>query len=355
MSFGTYPMVGLKQARAKRDEARVQLAAGVDPSKARKAAKAAKGGDGTLEAVAREWFEQRSPTWAPSHSVRVLRLLERDVFPWIGTRRVGDITALDILPVLRRIEDRGAGETAHRAVQNLSSVFRFAVATQRADRDVTADLRGALAPVSGEHFAAITEPQAIGALLRALWGYQGTFIVQCALRLGAYTFVRPGELRKAEWSEIDLDAAEWRIPAEKMKMKKVGHIVPLAQQALDILRELHPLTGTGRFLFPSARGISRPMSDNAVLSAMRSLRIAKDVMCGHGWRAAARTLLDEVLHFPGEVIERQLAHRTPGPLGSAYDRAKHLPERRRMMQAWADYLDGLKAGAEVIPLYGKLA
>jgi integrase len=339
----------LKEARRRRDEARVQLAQGIDPGAARKAQKAAQGGEGTLEAVAREWFAQRSPTWAPSHAVRVIRLLERDVFPWIGARLIAEIAPPDILPLLRRIEVRGAGETAHRAAQNLSAVLRFAVATQRVDRDVTADLRGALAPVKGKHFAAITEPQAIGALLRALWGYQGTFIVQCALRLGPYLFVRPGELRHAEWSEFDLGRAEWQIPAEKMKMRD-PHIVPLSRQAVECLRELHPLTGSGRYVFPSARSASRCMSDNAVLAAMRSLGIPKNAMVGRGWRATARTLLHEVLHFSGEVIERQLAHRTPGPLGAAYDRAKHLPERRRMMAEWADYLDGLKAGAEVIPL-----
>ena len=349
LSLGVYPQVSLKEARRRRDEARAQLAQGIDPGAARKAQKAAQGGEGTLEAVAREWFAQRSPTWAPSHAVRIIRLLERDVFPWIGGRPIAEIAPPDILPLLRRIEARGAGETAHRAVQNLSAVFRFAVATGRADRDVTADLRGALAPVKGKHFAAQTEPQAIGALLRALWGYEGTFIVRCALRLGAYLFVRPGELRKAEWSEIDLDAAEWRIPAGKMKMRD-PHIVPLSQQAVDILRELHPLTGAGRYVFSSARSVSRPMSDNAVLAAMRSLGIAKTEMVGHGWRAAARTLLHEVLHYPGEVIERQLAHRTPGPLGAAYDRAKHLSERRRMMQAWSDYLGALKNGAEVVLL-----
>jgi integrase len=349
LSLGVYPQVALKQARKRRDEARVQLAQGIDPGAARKAQKAAQGGEGTLEAVAREWFAQRSPTWAPSHAVRIMRRLERDVFPWLGGRRLAEIAPPDILPLLRRIEARGAGETAHRAVQSLSAVFRFAVATGRADRDVTADLRGALAPVKGSHFAAITEPKAIGALLRALWGYRGTFVVSSAMRLGPYLFVRPGELRKAEWSEIDLDAAEWRIPGERMKMK-APHIVPLSVQAVECLRELHPLTGSGRYVFPSARSASRCMSDNAVLAAMRSLGIPKDEMVGHGWRAAARTLLHEVLHYPGEVIERQLAHRTPGPLGAAYDRAKHLSERRKMMGAWANYLDSLKNGAEVVPL-----
>lgn len=350
LSLGVYPMVSLKGARRRRDEARVQLAQGIDPGAVRKAQKAARGGEGTLEAVAREWFAKHSPTWAPSHAVRVIRLLERDVFPWLGGRPIAEIATSDILPVLRRIEERGAGETAHRAVQNLSAVFRFAVATGRADRDVTADLRGALAPVKGSHFAAQTEPQAIGALLRALWGYQGTFIVQCALRLGPYLFVRPGELRKAEWSEIDLEAAEWRIPGERMKMK-APHIVPLSVQAVECLRELRLLTGEGKFVFPSARSADRPMSDNAVLAAMRSLGIPKDEMVGHGWRAAARTLLHEVLHYNGEVVERQLAHRTPGPLGATYDRAKHLSERRRMMAEWASYLDGLRNGAEVIPLH----
>ncbi|MGH8590633.1 MAG: tyrosine-type recombinase/integrase, partial [Gammaproteobacteria bacterium] len=238
------------------------------------------------------------------------------------------------------IEARGAIDTAHRVLQNCGQVFRFAVATGRAVRDPAADLRGALATVRGSHFASITEPKDIGALLRAIDGYQGTFPVRCALRLAPLTFVRPGELRAAEWPEFDLDAAEWRIPAERMKMRAI-HIVPLSAQALAVLRELHPLTGTGHYVFPSVRTHDRPMSENTVNAALRRLGYAKDEMTGHGFRSMASTLLNEQ-GWHRDAIERQLAHGERDAVRAAYNYAEHLPERRRMMQAWADYLDGLK-------------
>ena len=352
LSLGVYPEVGLKQARAKRDEDRKRLAAGIDPSMARKAEKAARGGEDSLEAVAREWHAKYAPLWVPSHAEKIIRRLERDVFPWLGARPVGAVTAPELLTALRRIESRGALELAHRAHQNLGRVFHYAIATGRAERNPAADIRGALPPGKGKHHAAITEPKAIGGLLRAIDGYQGSCITQCALRLAPLTFVRPGELRKAEWSEIDLEAAEWRIPAERMKMRAI-HIVPLSDQALASLRELHPLTGSGHYVFPGLRTPSRPMSENTVNAALRRLGYAKDEMTGHGFRSMASTLLNEQ-GWHRDAIERQLAHGERDAVRAAYNYAEHLPERRRMMQAWADYLAGLKTGAEVVPLHSRM-
>jgi len=349
LSLGVYPDVTLRQARDRRDEARKLLADGIDPSQHRKATKAAREdrAANSFEVVAREWYEKQSSGWADHHGERILRRLERDVFPWVGGRPVAEITAPELLAVLRRIESRGAIETAHRAKGNCGQVFRYAIATGRAERDPSRDLSGALAPPQSEHFAAITDPKRVPDLLRALDGYQGTLTVMCALRLAPLVFVRPGELRKAAWADIDLEAAQWRY-----RVTKTGtdHIVPLASQAVAILRELQALTGSGQYVFPGARSAQRPMSDNALLAAMRRTGIGKDEMSGHGFRAMARTILDEVLHFPPHLIEHQLAHAVRDPNGRAYNRTAHLPERHAMMQAWADYLDKLKAGAEVIPL-----
>ena len=349
LSLGVYPDVGLKDARQRRDDARKLLADSIDPGENRKAVKAAKAerGANSFEVVAREWYAKYSPNWAEHHGNRIIRRFERDIFPWIGRRPIADVTAPDLLSALRRIENRGALETAHRALGNCGQVFRYAVATGRAIRDPSGDLRGALSPVKGEHFAAVTEPKQVAGLLRTLDSYQGTLTVACALKLAPLVFVRPGELRKAEWSDIDFDAAEWRYTVTKTKTE---HIVPLATQAVVILRELHALTGTGRYVFPGARTNGRPMSDNAILAAMRRLSIGKDEMSGHGFRAMARTILDEVLGVRPDLIEHQLAHAVKDPNGRAYNRTAHLPERREMMQLWADYLDKLKAGAEVIPL-----
>jgi integrase len=345
ISLGTYPETTLKAARERRDEARVMLAQGINPSAKRQATKAAPAE--SFEAIAREWFAKFSPGWAKGHSEKIIRRLERDVFPWIGARPLRDIAAPELLSVLRRIEERGVLDTAHRAHQNCGQVFRYAVATGRAERDLSADLRGALPPVRKGHFAAIVEPAEVGALLRAISGYRGSVVTLCALRLAPLVFVRPGELRQAEWAEFDLDRAEWRIPAERMKARE-EHIVPLARQAVAVLRELHPLTGLGRFVFPSARTDTRPMSNNAVLSALRRMGYGSDEMTGHGFRAMARTVLDEVLGFRVDIIEHQLAHSVKDPLGRAYNRTKHLDERRRMMQAWADYLEALEAGAKIL-------
>jgi len=354
LSLGVYPDVGLKAARDRRDDARKLVADGIDPGENRKAVKAAKAGEvaNSFEVVAREWFEKHKQTWAENHSEKIIQRFERDVFPWIGTRPVADITAPELLAVIRRIEGRGVLETAHRALSNCGQVFRYAVATGRAMSDPCRDLRGALTPVKGGHFAALTEPAKVGELLRTLDGYKGSFIVACALRLMPLVFVRPGELRKARWADIDLDAAEWRYTVTKTNTQ---HIVPLSSQAVAILRELHPLTGSGTFVFPSARSSKRPMSDNAILAAMRRMGITKDEMSGHGFRATARTILDEVLEVRPDLIEHQLAHAVKDPNGRAYNRTAHLPARREMMQQWADYLDKLKAGAEVIPLHGSAA
>jgi integrase len=354
LSLGVYPDVSLKDARERRDEARKLLALGTDPSDNRKAAKLVRAdrAANSFEVLTREWFDKYSTNWAKTHSDRIIARFERDVFPWIGGRPIAEITAPELLATVRRIEARGALETAHRALSTCGQVFRYAVATGRAERDPTGDLRGALPPFKGNHFAAITDPKRVGQLLREIEGYQGTYAVNCALRLAPLVFVRPGELRFAQWADIDLDAAEWRYTATKTD---TPHIVPLATQAVAILRELHAVTGQGQYLFPSARSPRRAMSDNAILAALRRMGIAKDEMSGHGFRAMARTILDEVLGVRPDLIEHQLAHAVRDPNGRAYNRTAHLPERKKMMQQWADYLDKLKAGADVISLRGEAA
>lgn len=294
--------------------------------------------------VAREWHAKHLPSWANKHAETIIRRLELNVFPWLGGKPIADITAPQLLQVIRRIEERGALETAHRVLGCCGQVLRYAIATGRAERDPSGDLPGALPPTKSQHFAAVTEPDQIAAVLGAIDGYEGTLPVRCALRLAPLVFVRPGELRKAEWTDIDLDAAKWRYTVTKTS---TPHIVPLSRQAVTILRELEPLTGSGRYVFPSARGKSRPMSDNAVLAAMRRMGISKDEMSGHGFRAMARTILDEVLGFRPDYIEHQLAHAVRDPNGRAYNRTAHLLERRQMMQTWADYLDKLKASVKV--------
>lgn len=355
LSLGTYPEVSLAMARERRDEARRQVADGIDPSQARKALKTTQVQvENTFEVVAREWHSKFTPSWTPGHAATILKRLESNVFKWIGTRPILEVKAPELLMVLRRVESRGALETAHRIRAICSQVFRYAVATGRAERDPAADLRGALPPVKPNHHAALTDPDKVGGLLRAIDGYQGSCVTKCALRLAPLLFVRPGELRQMEWVEIDLEAAEWNIPAEKMKTRQ-PHLVPLARQAVEILHEIHPLTGAGRYVFPSARTPHRPMSNNAVLAALRRMGFAKEEITGHGFRVMARTILDEVLQVRPDFIEHQLAHAVRDPNGRAYNRTAHLPERRKMMQTWADYLDGLKAGAKVIPLQNRRA
>ncbi len=350
LALGVYPDVTLKEARGKRDEARKLITNGVDPSQHRKVKKVMRTEQAanSFEAVAREWFMNNKHIWTAGHAKTIIRRLELNIFPWLGTQPVISITAPELLSALRRIESRGALEKAHRVKQICGQVFRYAIATGRAERDPSADLKGALSPVKHGRMATITEPKKIGELLRAIDGYEGTMIAKCALRLAPLVFVRPGELRHVEWSEIDLDKAEWRIPAEKMKMK-ISHIVPLSTQAVEVLSEVKPLTGQGKYVFPSIRTNSRPMSDNTVLAALRRMGYTTEEMSGHGFRAMASTVLHEQ-GWPSDIIERQLAHAERNSIKAAYNHAQHIPERRKMMQAWADYLDGLKAGATVIPL-----
>ncbi|HTP65790.1 MAG TPA: integrase arm-type DNA-binding domain-containing protein [Geobacteraceae bacterium] len=350
ISFGTYPETSLAEAREKREAARKQLANGMDPGEVKKAQKAAKveNAANTFEAITREWHERFKKQWSEKHAEQILRRIENDVFPAIGNRPIGEIKAPEMLAVLRKIEARTL-ETAHRLKIACSQVFRYAVATGRADRDPVADLRGALPPVKNKHFAAPTDPKAVAPVLRAIDAFEGSIVVKCALQYAALTFVRPGELRHAEWGEIDLEAEQWNIPGEKMKMKE-PHIVPLSRQAVKILRELHLLTGQGKYVFPCHRSPLRCMSENAVNAGLRRMGFEKSEITGHGFRAMARTILDEVLQFRPDIIEHQLAHAVRDPLGRAYNRTSHLAERKIMMQTWADYLDGLKAGAKVLPL-----
>jgi integrase len=348
LSLGVYPHVSLQQARSQRDEAKKAVANGVDPSAKRQAEKSATAN--TFEAVTREWLTLQEGKLAPTTYAKAVWTLETLVFPYIGSRPVAKLGATDVLKVLKRIEGRGIHETAHRTRQRCSQVFRYAVQTERAERDVTADLRGALAPVVSEHHAAITEPARVGELLRAIDGYSGHVVTAYALKLAPLLFVRPGEFRHAEWTEFDLDGHEphWRIPADKMKMGE-QHVVPLSKQALAILRALHLLTGRGQYVFPSLRGGSRPMSENTINAALRRLGYTNDEMTGHGFRSLASTNLNEQGYHP-DLIELQLAHAERNKVRAAYNKAQRLPERRRMMQSWADYLDGLRASGNVVPL-----
>lgn len=352
ISFGAYPDVPLVRAREKRDEARRLLADGIDPSSHRKEHKAMRHEmvTNTFEAIAREWYSKQLPEWAPAQAVKVKGIMEKNVYPWLGNRPISEIKAPEILAILNRMESRGVIDTAKRALQCTGQVFRYAIATGRAERDITPSLRGSLTKSKTRHFSAITDPVKVAGLMRSIDGYSGTLSIKCALKLGALSFVRPGELRKAEWSEIDLDRAEWNIPAERMKMGD-AHLVPLSRQAEEVLRELHPLTGRGRFVFPGERSHDRPMSENSVNAALRYMGYPKDEMTGHGFRAMARTILDEVLGVRPDFIEHQLAHSVKDPNGRAYNRTAFLEERRKMMQLWADYLDKLKVVENANQLY----
>lgn len=351
ISLGVYPDVGLKEARERRDEARKLLANDIDPGENRKAQKAATvlRAANSFEVICREWLEKWRTTVEPAQHKKALARLKKDVFPWLGGRPIAEIAAPEVLTVLRRIDDRGARYTAHKVKSEISQAFRYAIATGRAERDPCPDLKGAIPPARGENFAAITSPKEAAELLRAIDGFRGTFVVKSALLLAPLLFVRPGELRKAEWTGFDLEKGEWRYLVTKTKTE---HLVPLATQAVAILKELYALTGNGRYVFPG-RDPQKPMSDAAVNAALRRMGYdTKTEITGHGFRAMARTILHEELHAKPEVIEHQLAHKVPDALGSAYNRTKFLKERRAMMQQWADYLDKLKAGAEVIPLQG---
>lgn len=349
LALGIYPDVSLKRAREKRDEARTLIADGIDPSAKKKADKQADAE--TFQTIAAEWLGKQS--YKPKTQAKTEWLLDDWLNKYLGSRPVRTITAPDILAVCRRLEAQGKHETAHRIRALAGRIMRYAVATGRAVRDPTGDLRGALAPIVVTNHAAITEPKKIGELLRAIADYQGQPGTTAALKLAPLTFVRPGELRAAEWSEFDLDGDEpqWRIPGSRMKMGQ-QHLVPLSRQAVAILRELQSITGDGKYLFPSLRSSLRCISDNTVNAALRRLGYSKDEMVGHGFRSMASTCLNEQGWHP-DLIELQLAHAERNKVRAAYNRAERLAERRKMMQSWADYLDGLKAGGKVIPIKRK--
>ncbi|NUY34926.1 DUF4102 domain-containing protein [Paraburkholderia sp. JPY303] len=346
LALGKYPEVGLKDARESRDDARKLLRTGVDPSAIKQRLEAAEQieATSTFEAVANDWFERMMRDKAESHRVKVRARLEKDIFPWLGNKPVADITPRDILACLRRIEDRGAHDTAHRALQNCSAVLRHAVVEGKARENPAVHLKGALPPARPGHFAAITEPERVGPLLRTMDAVSATFPVKCALRLLPYLFCRPGELRTMRWDEVHLDAAEWRYCTSKTG---TPHIVPLPRQAVAILRELRPLTGRGEFVFPGRDDRTQPMSNATLNRALQRAGIStRDEQTGHGFRAMARTILHEGLGFSPYVIEHQLAHRVPDALGGAYNRTRFLEDRKKMMQQWADYLDRLRDGVE---------
>lgn len=375
LSLGTYPEVSLADARTRRDGARKLIAAGTDPSAQRKDDKAAQAlkveaqvladaglpCPGTFEHAAREWHARMAPTWSTAHAGKVLALLVNDLFPYIGAHPLAELTAPELLKQARRVEARGAVETAYRALKAAGAVFRHGVQHGYCESDPTRDLKGAVMLPDAKNRAAITDPAKFGELLRAIDAYHGTPVVRAALALAPLVFLRPGELRKAEWSEFDLDGAVWTVPAARMKgklaAKKKGppHLVVLAPQAVAILRDLHPLTGAGHYVFPNPLTPDRPLSDNGVLSALRRMGFGKDEMTGHGFRAAARTMAAERLGIAPEVLEAQLAHAKTGPLGSAYDRTSWLADRRELMTRWADYLDTLRNGAQVLTFTGRAA
>ena len=340
--FGAYPALSLKEAREKRDESKALLARGIDPSLHKQAAKAASIAEtaNAYEVVAREWHAKYAPGWTESNAERVLARQAKDVFSFIGKRPIAQISAPELLAVLRKVEERGALDTAHRILQDTSRIFRYAIATGRAERDPGADLKGALPVPRKGHFSTIVDTKEIGQLLRDIDAYSGNLIVRAALRLAPYVFVRPGELRKAEWTEFDLENAEWRIPAKRMKMR-VLHIVPLSRQVLGILHDLHPYSGDGLYLFPSVRAKSAPISDMTLLAGLRRLGYSKEQMTVHGFRSLASTLLNEQ-GFNRDWVERQLAHGERNSVRASYNYAEYLPERRKMMQTWADFLDSLR-------------
>ena len=357
LALGVYPAVSLAQARGARKVAKEQLAQGIDPSSAKRESKAAQATEAgnTFEAVALDWLKAAAAQRTQETADRAHKWLQNDVFPGIGAMPINRIKPRDVLAVLRKIEARGAMDTARRVCQTVGQVFRFAVAAGLTERDVTPDLRGALTVPKTQSHAAITEPVALGALLRAIDGYNGHPCTVVALKLTPWLLVRPGELRHMEWQEVDLAGAEWRIPADKMKMG-IDHIVPLPTQAVELLRSLQPLTGgAGRYVFSSLRTGTRPMSENTVSAALRGLGYPKEVQTAHGFRATARTIMDEVLNERVDFIEHQLAHTVKDANGRAYNRTAHLPGRRQMLQRWVDYLDQLRTGAEVIPLHAKVA
>lgn len=352
LALGTYPEITLAAARQRREAARKQLAHNVDPAVAKQDAKAAQAAHlaNTFERVALDWLDKTKADRMTSTQAKVSTWLQKDVFPYIGSKAISTIGPRDVLAALRHMEDRGALDSVQRVKQICGQVFRYAVATGSAERDVTQDLKGALAKAAPGHFAAITDPKEAGALMRAIHAYPGHPQVIVALKLSAMLFVRPGELRSMEWAELDLAAAEWRIPGSKMKMK-VDHLVPLSTQVLALIESMKPLTGSRRYVFASiGRSEDRPMSENTINSALHAMGFGTDKHTAHGFRAMFRTIADEVLGERVDLIEHQLAHMVKDPLGTAYNRTKHLPARRDMMKRWSDYLDKIRIGADVIQL-----
>lgn len=350
LALGSFPDVSLAEAREKKAEARKELRQGIDPSAVKKATKTGKSTD-SFETVAREWHEKHTKVeWSKSHSKNIMARLEKHIFPWIGNISVNEIKAIDILDVLRRIENKGHLETLHRTLSNCSSVFIHAIATQRAINDPCNRLSEAFPKPIKHHFSTILEPEKVGQLLRNFDNYEGEFIVKCALRLAPLVFLRSIELRLAEWQEIDLDSSEWRIPIRRMKRTRRDkeafpnevHLVPLARQSIAILEELHPLTGNNKLVFPGPRTRVRAISDMTMTAAVRRMGYSSDDLHVHGFRAMARTMIHEQLKINPEIIERQMSHAVDNPLGKAYDRTSFIPERKDMMQQWADYLDKLK-------------
>jgi integrase len=356
LSFGSYPTIALSEARQCRDDAKKLLDKGIDPAMHKKATKETRNENiaNSFEPVAREWHSHKISEWSPDHAATIQKRLEKDIFPWLGDMPLVYITAKDIKGVVDRVKSRGTIEAARRLLTIINQVFTYAISTDRANFNIAVGLKGYLPPSSKtkKHMAAVIDPKELAPLLRAMDGYQGGFIAQCALKLLPLFFCRPGELRHLEWHEIDFDAGQVNIPGSKMKMKS-DHIIPLSAQAITILKELQPLTGHGQYVFPSTRSFSRCMSDNTINAALRRMGYDSDTVTGHGFRASARTLLHEVLHVSPHVIEAQLAHRVPDTLGAAYNRTTHISDRRKMMQQWADYLDGLKVGAKVLPFRAK--
>jgi len=349
LALGPYPAISLGDARQGREDARKLMVNGVDPGEVKKAQKAAKveAATNTFEAIARGWHKDSKPDWSDNHAERLLKRLEQDVFAFIGNKPITEIKTPDIVEVLKRVSNRTL-ETAHRIKTAFYHIFHYAKLHGMIEYNPASDLRKILPTVKHSHMSAPTDPKDVAPLLRAIDAFEGSFIVKCALRIAPLVFVRPGELRKAEWSEFDLDAATWNIPAEKMKMKQ-PHIVPLSRQVISILREIEPLTGHGRYVFPCRRSPLTCMSENTINASLRRMGFEKTEITGHGFRALARTMLHEILQFTPDAIEAQLAHAVPDRLGTAYNRCSHLAERKKMMQTWADYLDGLKSGARVLP------
>ncbi len=355
LSFGVYPDVPLKDAREKREAARKLLAKGIDPREERKADKASE--TGSFAAVAREWTAHKKPTWSATHAERTVTILEKDILPFLGAKQVDKITTPDVLSVLKRIDTRSP-VTARKAYSSLRMIFFHAIASGRAFTNPADGLTALLSPKRSKRMAAPTDPPEVARLLRTIEGYTGSFVVRCALRLSPLFFLRPGTLRGMEWQDLDFDRAEWRIPIEQMKRRQtekdarrgeIALIVPLSHQAVAILRELHQLTGNGRFAFPGVRDRGKCISDNTVRSALRGMGLTGEEITPHGFRHMASTLLHE-MGFPSHLIEKQLAHSDGNKIRAVYNHAEYLPERRKMMQAWADYLDVLKGGARIVPI-----